>query len=376
VDHREIGDSEELVKFSFFLIHYFFRTIGHDFKQDANIVFFMDFMKILRKLPGGVNLPLLFRFLLSNFERSSIRLLSMKGIILIFILILNLPLYFAQEEVDSLMPVDSTLVLKTIEVPEFKLIDSDTITLGEYDELICDSYSARGVPWVYDALHSFNRRRMDYFGGYMNVQVNAALERVRSNGFRSDIKKLYIQIVPLSLTVYWIAVVGPSKDGNCYACIDSRGSAGGGLSAVNKQLYTMHSKYSGMEPVMLLDFNDNVIQCYEGDGTPLTAYCTYVNIRQKFYKYAVNCYNSVSDSVIVHLDFPNTGSDTYKGGDIEQKQLVKKVNTPSYKKHKVKSGDTLSEIARKYHTSMAAIKKLNHLRSDTIRIGQVLKIPL
>ena len=128
----------------------------------------------------------------------------------------------AQDEIDSLVPVDSTKILKTIVPPEFKLIDSDTIQLGEHDEMICDSYSALGVPYVYDALHAFNRRRMDYFGGYLNVKVNAALQRIREKGFSSDIKKLYIQIDPLTLSVYWIAVVGPSEDGKCYACIDSR----------------------------------------------------------------------------------------------------------------------------------------------------------
>ncbi|MFM7596264.1 MAG: LysM peptidoglycan-binding domain-containing protein [Flavobacteriales bacterium] len=41
----------------------------------------------------------------------------------------------------------------------------------------------------------------------------------------------------------------------------------------------------------------------------------------------------------------------------------------------VKSGDTLSEIASKHHTTVAAIKRTNGLSSDTIRIGQRLKIP-
>lgn len=299
----------------------------------------------------------------------------MKGIVLFIVFVINICGIFAQEEIDSLMPVDSTLAKKTIDVPEFKLIDSDTIKIGENDELICDSYSAIGVPWVYDALHSFNRRRMDYFGGYMNVKVNAALERVRSQGFRSDIKQLHIQIDPLTLTVYWIAVVGPSEDGNCYACMDSRGSAGGGLGAVNKQLPSMHGKYPGMKPTLLLDFDENVIQCYEGNGTPLSSYCTYVNIHQKFYKYATNCYNAESDSVIVQLEYSNTGIDTYRGDDVEQKQVVKKVSTATYKKYKVRSGDTLSVIAQRHHTTVSAIKKLNHLRSDRIDIGQVLKIP-
>lgn len=40
----------------------------------------------------------------------------------------------------------------------------------------------------------------------------------------------------------------------------------------------------------------------------------------------------------------------------------------------VKSGDTLSAIASKYHTTVAAIKRANELSSDTIRVGQRIKI--
>ena len=39
----------------------------------------------------------------------------------------------------------------------------------------------------------------------------------------------------------------------------------------------------------------------------------------------------------------------------------------------VKSGDTLSEIAEDYRTSVTKIKRLNRLRSDKIRIGQKLR---
>jgi LysM repeat protein len=42
--------------------------------------------------------------------------------------------------------------------------------------------------------------------------------------------------------------------------------------------------------------------------------------------------------------------------------------------HKVKSGDTLSAIARKYGTTVSSLKKLNNLKSDRIYVGQVLKI--
>ncbi|MGL5291404.1 MAG: N-acetylmuramoyl-L-alanine amidase, partial [Vibrionaceae bacterium] len=43
--------------------------------------------------------------------------------------------------------------------------------------------------------------------------------------------------------------------------------------------------------------------------------------------------------------------------------------------HKVKPGESLSMIAQKYGTSVLAIKTINKLDSNVIRIGQVLKIP-
>lgn len=43
--------------------------------------------------------------------------------------------------------------------------------------------------------------------------------------------------------------------------------------------------------------------------------------------------------------------------------------------HIVKSGDTLSAIAQKYGSSVAAIQKANDLGSATIRPGQVLTVP-
>lgn len=46
----------------------------------------------------------------------------------------------------------------------------------------------------------------------------------------------------------------------------------------------------------------------------------------------------------------------------------------SAKTHKVVKGDTLYAIARKYKTTVAAIKKANALKSDDLSIGQTLKI--
>ncbi|WP_246943343.1 LysM peptidoglycan-binding domain-containing protein [Bacillus pinisoli] len=43
--------------------------------------------------------------------------------------------------------------------------------------------------------------------------------------------------------------------------------------------------------------------------------------------------------------------------------------------HKVKRGDTLSGISKKYGVSVEALKRINQLTSDIIKIGQVLTIP-
>ena len=42
----------------------------------------------------------------------------------------------------------------------------------------------------------------------------------------------------------------------------------------------------------------------------------------------------------------------------------------------VKRGDTLYQIASRYHTTVDAIKRLNNLTSNILNIGQVLKIPI
>ena len=44
-------------------------------------------------------------------------------------------------------------------------------------------------------------------------------------------------------------------------------------------------------------------------------------------------------------------------------------------RHTVRPGDTLGAIARRYRTSVEAVKRLNGLRSNLIRVGQVLRVP-
>jgi len=47
---------------------------------------------------------------------------------------------------------------------------------------------------------------------------------------------------------------------------------------------------------------------------------------------------------------------------------------PTVRTHTVKRGETLSSIARKYHCTVNQLKQWNNLSSNTVRIGQKLKI--
>ncbi len=299
------------------------------------------------------------------------------------------------ENKDSFIVKKDTILIDShpdLVIPLFQRIDKDTIFLGPNDELIFDQYTALGKPGVYDALHSFNYRRSDRFGGYINDKVNAGLERIRQKGFKSDIKKLYIQIDPLTLTVYWFAIVGPSRDGFSYVRMDSRGSAGGYIRAVQKQLPRMHKLYPDLKPVKFLEFNENVIVCYTWDGKMLDNYCSMLNIQQHFFKYRKRFDDEKtlkSESLLDVMFQEDLKQDTAKVQDIDSTTTQIKINNeskvidqkvipkkkPTTRYYKVKSGDTLSEIAEKYHTSVAKIKKTNNLRGDNLRIGQLLKIP-
>ena len=47
-----------------------------------------------------------------------------------------------------------------------------------------------------------------------------------------------------------------------------------------------------------------------------------------------------------------------------------------WKRHKVKNGETISEIAEHYNTTLAAVRSANSLRGNTIRAGSFLMIPV
>ena len=59
---------------------------------------------------------------------------------------------------------------------------------------------------------------------------------------------------------------------------------------------------------------------------------------------------------------------------LEQAQKVPVEVKQSAKYHTVKSGETLSTIAKKYHTTVAKLKKLNSLKTDKIRPKQKIRV--
>jgi len=65
----------------------------------------------------------------------------------------------------------------------------------------------------------------------------------------------------------------------------------------------------------------------------------------------------------------------YRGIKRYLKQKPMEFRSPVPAVHIVRKGDSLSEIALRYRVGMASIKRANNMKTDTIRIGQKLKIP-
>jgi len=61
---------------------------------------------------------------------------------------------------------------------------------------------------------------------------------------------------------------------------------------------------------------------------------------------------------------------------IRKKKNKSHVKAGSYRKYRVRRGDSIYKISRKFKISVYKIKKYNRIKNDNIFIGQVLKIPL
>ena len=65
--------------------------------------------------------------------------------------------------------------------------------------------------------------------------------------------------------------------------------------------------------------------------------------------------------------------------EFKKRFATKRICTTSlrnlYRKHKIKRGDTLSDIAAAYQVTLNNLRGFNSLKSDRLRVGDTLRIP-
>lgn len=126
-----------------------------------------------------------------------------------------------------------------------------------------------------DALHSFERRRSDKFGGRMTSKIEKKLKEVYDAGINPDVVDIKINVDSKQYKVTWSATIDESRDGKAYVGVSTRGSAGGGSdnrAATQVEPLKQQLKKNGAEDITLaLDFKNT-------GGVP---------IRQYFFKYTI-----------------------------------------------------------------------------------------
>ncbi len=108
----------------------------------------------------------------------------------------------------------------------------------------------------------------------------------------------------------------------------------------------------------------------------------YIHLTTKGYRLKGFWWNaSILNTLKFHVDHPNQESlhISLKNYDALKEQLrqvsqVSQASVSGRSSYKVKYGDTLSGIAAKFGMGLSTLKRINNLRSDRIRAGQVLKI--
>ena len=85
-----------------------------------------------------------------------------------------------------------------------------------------------GTPNMADALHSFERRKSDGFGGRMSTKIREKLREFYKQGYNPDVTKLLVNVDSTKYKVDWEATIEESKDGKAYVGFSTIGSAGSG----------------------------------------------------------------------------------------------------------------------------------------------------
>lgn len=123
-----------------------------------------------------------------------------------------------------------------------------------------------------DALHSFESRKSDGFGGSMNGIINSVMLSVYNRKINPFISSLSVKFSPSEKNgpiVYWEATITESNDGKAYIGINSRGGAGDvpagtakdrALEQTNKKKKDYPNELNPKEPNMefldILDYNN------------------------------------------------------------------------------------------------------------------------
>ena len=90
----------------------------------------------------------------------------------------------------------------------------------------------------------------------------------------------------------------------------------------------------------------------------------------------LNPQKSIRPSTII-LVAKKEGAETNANQDIEESKIQKETkseNSIKPNKYKVKSGDTLTKIAKRYGLSVDELKDINQLTASDIQIGSTLRL--
>lgn len=86
------------------------------------------------------------------------------------------------------------------------------------------SYTAPSGDW--DAMHSFQSRKKDGFGGKVHEKIEKRLKELYDKGINPEVKSIKVKMDESSWKVTVDVEIGPSTDGKAWMGITSRGGAG------------------------------------------------------------------------------------------------------------------------------------------------------
>lgn len=156
-----------------------------------------------------------------------------------------------------------TLVGVTFVILRSRKKSKGVIVKGEYSV-------PENIPNRVDALHSFESRKSDGFGGKMSTKIKEEMMKFYQKGINPDVSDVKIDIDSVNYKVKWSAKVHESKDGKAYIGFTTFGSAG--IDADSRaigQFEGVKQRVGGEDYKLVLDFKN-----------PKGIY-----IRQFFYKY-------------------------------------------------------------------------------------------